>query len=102
MQQDALPNAQSSPASESSAANPASTTMRRIRSGCCPRAASGNAAAVPRTVMNSRRLMGTPRQEPDQSRCGSYGLLSWQWQPRFTWTLTRHQLLPKARQACSR
>src|SRR6516164_2105669 len=31
-----------------------------------------------------------------------YGLLSWPWRPRFIWTLTRHQLLPKARQACSR
>ena len=31
--------------------------MRRIRSGCCARAASGHAAAAPpRSVMNSRRL----------------------------------------------
>src|SRR5262245_56964993 len=30
---------------------------------CCPRAAIGHAAvAPPRSVMNSRRLMGTPRQ----------------------------------------
>ena len=34
--------------------------MRRIRSGCCARAASGaRAAAPPRSVMNSRRLMGS-------------------------------------------
>ena len=35
-----------------------STPMRRTRSACCARAASGQAAAVPpRNVMNSRRLM---------------------------------------------
>ena len=28
--------------------------MRRIRSGCCARAASGHAAAPPSSVMNSR------------------------------------------------
>ena len=32
-----------------------STPMRRIRSGCCARAASGHAAAPPSSVMNSRR-----------------------------------------------
>ncbi len=32
--------------------------MRRIRSGCCARTASGHAAAAPpRSAMNSRRLM---------------------------------------------
>jgi hypothetical protein len=31
--------------------------MRRMLSPCCPRAASGHAAAAPRSVMNSRRLM---------------------------------------------
>jgi hypothetical protein len=31
--------------------------MRRIRSPCCARAESGHAAAPPRSVMNSRRLM---------------------------------------------
>ena len=32
--------------------------MRRMRSGCCARAASGHAAAAPpRSVMNSRRRM---------------------------------------------
>ena len=35
--------------------------MRRMRSGCCARAASGHAAAVlPRSVMNSRRRMCSP------------------------------------------
>ena len=29
--------------------------MRRTRSGCCARAASGHAAAPPSSVMNSRR-----------------------------------------------
>jgi len=39
--------------------------MRRIRLGCCARAASGHAAAAPpSSVMNLRRLMGlTPRLE---------------------------------------
>jgi hypothetical protein len=35
--------------------------MRRTRSGCCVRAASGQAAAAPpMNVMNSRRLTYTP------------------------------------------
>ncbi len=35
--------------------------MRRMRSLCCARAASGHAAAAPPTSeMNSRRLMGVP------------------------------------------
>jgi hypothetical protein len=32
--------------------------MRRMRSPCCARADSGQAAAPPSSVMNSRRLMG--------------------------------------------
>jgi hypothetical protein len=32
-----------------------STPMRRIRSGCCARAATGHAAAPPSVTMNSRR-----------------------------------------------
>jgi hypothetical protein len=35
--------------------------MRRIRSGCCARAASGQATAPPANVMNSRRLIAAPR-----------------------------------------
>src|SRR6476660_3288241 len=36
----------------------ASTPIRRMGSGCCPRAASGHATAAPlRSVMNSRRFM---------------------------------------------
>ena len=38
-----------------------STPMRRIRSLCCARAASGHAAAPPTSVMNSRRLIVAPR-----------------------------------------
>ena len=35
--------------------------MRRIRSACCARAASGHAAAAPpRSVMNSRRFIAAP------------------------------------------
>ena len=35
--------------------------MRRIRSGCCARAASGHAAAPPRSAMKLRRLMQIAR-----------------------------------------
>ena len=35
--------------------------MRRIRSPCCARAASGHAAAPPSSVMNSRRFMPRPQ-----------------------------------------
>jgi hypothetical protein len=34
---------------------PQGTPMRRTRSACCARAASGHAAVLPRSVMNSRR-----------------------------------------------
>ena len=47
--------------SGSPAAPPKSTPMRRIRSVCCARAASGHVAAAPATsVMNSRRLIAAP------------------------------------------
>ena len=40
-----------------------STAIRRIRSRCCARAASGHAAAAPpSSVMNSRRLIQSPRR----------------------------------------
>ena len=32
--------------------------MRRIRPGCCAYTASGHAAVLPSSVMNSRRFMG--------------------------------------------
>src|SRR5262249_52776516 len=38
-----------------------STPMRRIRSPCCARAASGHAAAPPRSVINARLFMAMPR-----------------------------------------
>src|SRR5262245_29965348 len=50
-------------ASGSLSAMEISTAMRRIAPPCCARAASGHAAAPPRSVMNSRRLksnMGIP------------------------------------------
>src|SRR6516165_5856802 len=41
-----------------------STPMRRVRSGCCARAARGHPAAAPPTsVMNSRRLTGRPLKQ---------------------------------------
>src|ERR1700730_1537113 len=49
-------------ASASFAAWPMRTPMRRIRSDCSARAASGHAAAAPpRSAMNSRRLIVVPR-----------------------------------------
>src|SRR5262249_17204824 len=41
-----------------------SSAMRRTRSGCCPRAASGHVAVAPlSSVMNSRRfIIQTPRR----------------------------------------
>jgi hypothetical protein len=47
--------------SESSAAEAMSTPMRRTRSGCCARAARGQATAAPppRNVMNSRRFISS-------------------------------------------
>jgi hypothetical protein len=46
----------------SSAASGMSTPMRRIRSACCARPASGQtAAALPKSLMNLRRLMGVPK-----------------------------------------
>ena len=57
-------------ASGSSAARFMSTPMRRIRSGCCARAASGHAAAPPSSVMNSRRLIAAPEAQ-ERHRNGS-------------------------------
>ena len=43
--------------------------MRRIRSGCCARAASGHAdAAPPSIVMNSRRLIASPEAQNHAKR----------------------------------
>ena len=51
-----------------------STPMRRIRSPCCARAASGHAAAAPpRSVMNSRRCM-CPRKDHALCRAQSVAL----------------------------
>jgi hypothetical protein len=47
--------------------------MWRIRSPCCASAASGNAAAPPRSVTNSRRLIAAPRGLPSRE---SYLVLS--------------------------
>jgi HNH endonuclease len=43
-------------------ARPISTPIRRIRSPCCARAASGHAVAPPSNVMNARRFTRSPRQ----------------------------------------
>jgi hypothetical protein len=44
---------------------PLSMTIRRIRSGCCARAASGQAAAVPPSpAMNSRHASGPLYRQP--------------------------------------
>src|SRR5262245_48131151 len=52
-------------ASESPGANVEITPTRRIRSGCCARAASGQpATAPPMKVRNSRRFIESPRGRP--------------------------------------
>ena len=51
-----------------SSPSPLSTPMRRMRSGCCARAASGHAVAAPSSVMNSRRLMSNTGGPPTASR----------------------------------
>jgi hypothetical protein len=43
--------------SRSLSANPINAPTRRMRSACCARAASGQAAAPPSSVMNSRRFI---------------------------------------------
>src|SRR6516164_10993885 len=45
----------------SSSAKPIITPMRRMRSACCARAASGHAATLPSSKMNSRRFTQSPR-----------------------------------------
>jgi len=45
--------------SGSSSARTMKTPMRRIRSACCARAASGHAAAPPSSVMKSRRFIAS-------------------------------------------
>src|SRR5262249_2639399 len=55
--------------SGSSAAKVISTPMRRIRSGCCARAASGHVAAPPSSVMNARRLLiRSPRRRASRHK----------------------------------
>jgi hypothetical protein len=54
-----------------------STPMRRMRSGCCARATSGQAAAPTSPAMNSRRLIRLPRP---QWRAGSA-----EWEGRAPW-----------------
>src|SRR5262249_19482474 len=49
-------------AARSSSASPISTPPRRIRSGCCARAVSGQVAAALPSIMNSRRLIRSPRR----------------------------------------
>src|SRR6516164_2184900 len=60
---------------------PMSTPMRRTRSPCCARAASGHAAAPPKSVMNSRRLMtSSPFVRVafvDRSSRKRIGILNW-------------------------
>ena len=57
--------------SGSFSARPTNTPMRRIRSGCCARAASGQiAAAQLRSMMNSRRLIVVPDSQDRASYRG--------------------------------
>ena len=57
---------------------PTSTPMRRIRSPCCARAASGHAtAAPPRSVMNSRRFIRSPRRRGRAASAARRGRAPW-------------------------
>src|SRR5262245_57169926 len=70
-----------------------STPMRRIRSPCCARAASGHAAAPPRSVINARLFMAMPRlaaapptpsrQEVPAPVCTTLEGLGHQYDPEF-------------------
>src|SRR5262249_38998368 len=56
-------NASARACASASFAVPINTKICRIRSGCCARAASGQAAAAPpSSVMNSRRFTQSPRR----------------------------------------
>ena len=50
--------------------------MRRMRSGCCARAASGQAVAPPSSNMNSRRFMSNMELPPGLLPRGDEGLSS--------------------------
>ena len=64
-----------------------STPMRRTRSGCCARAASGHRrAAPPRTPRNSRRLMPAP-QAQEMASCASNECLDRH--PALPWPISR-------------
>jgi hypothetical protein len=55
-----------------------STPMRRIRSSCCARAASGHTtAALPMSVMKSRRLMGAYPKAKITTDYSSFGVGRW-------------------------
>ena len=47
-----------------------STPIRRVRSGCCARAPNGHVTAPPINVMNSRRLIASPKSQ-EAHRSGS-------------------------------
>jgi len=47
-----------------------STPIRRVRSGCCARATNGHVTAPPINVMNSRRLIASPKSQ-EAHRSGS-------------------------------
>src|SRR6476646_9285363 len=47
-----------------------SRPSRRVRSGCCARATNGHVAAPPINVMNSRRLIASPKSQ-EAHRSGS-------------------------------
>ena len=53
--------------SGSFSARPLSTPIRRMRSPCCALAANGHAAVLPRSLMNSRRLIAPPEAKDKTS-----------------------------------
>src|SRR4051812_48348331 len=75
--------------SGSSAAEPNSTPMRRMRSGCCAKAPSGANAAPPVRTMKSRRLM-PPLPELRGSPCHHVRMVSLELMPYQTAAASQH------------
>src|SRR6516225_7158863 len=46
--------------------------IRRTRSGCCARAASGHTAAPQTIVMKSRRLIASPEAQTEHRNCSNW------------------------------
>src|SRR5262249_43404511 len=78
---------------------PIMAASRRTRSPCCARAASGQAVAPPSSVLNSRRLIQSPRPLGRGERYPQ--IFGWRHDPRaylLSYTLDRTSPLPRSSQ----